>query len=494
MSEKRYWEIAWDIHPNSNSLQAMPQPNYKLPAKWEVVPKTVDEETISEKMLELLTRPRLGFGDPIDKSFPKTVHNIGSLGAGGAERQLVNFLIEMSKRGHHNQTLLTVYPPEGAAGHYAPLLSEHNIQLKTNNSPVTKAGIKIIRDNFEIVQAIKSIPFSLNAWVLDLWVELSLERPAIAHFWLDHSNIWGGIAAVLAGVPKVILSGRNVNPSNFPYLYTDYMKPWYTWLMACDNVHMLNNSTEGAESYAAWLDLPRDRIDVVLNGVNLEHLSPANSEERAQIRTSLNIPMDVPVVVGAFRLSEEKRPELFVETFAKARESHPTIHAVHMGEGPYLDAVRAKVESLGLKDCFHLLGRRSDLAKVVTSMDVLLHTAFWEGTPNVVLEAQQLCMPIVVTDAGGTKDAAYHGKTGYCVPKHDEAALAVRLTEVLADLQKWRESAKAGQDFVRDRFSVERMVNDTLRVQKLGLENLPLHPKLIRPKGLLARWWYELVN
>ena len=40
-------------------------------------------------------------------------------------------------------------------------------------------------------------------------------KPAVVHAWLDWSNVRAGIAAVLAGVPRIILSGRNLNPSNF---------------------------------------------------------------------------------------------------------------------------------------------------------------------------------------------------------------------------------------------------------------------------------------
>lgn len=494
MSRDRYWEIAFDLFPQSNAVQVLPRPGFDPDAVFPGLPRTVDGETISPKMLELLARPVHATAAQKSARFPSTIHNIGSLGAGGAERQLVNFLIEQAGRGHPDQTLLTVYPLEGAGGHYAPLLRAHNVKLAVNNSPVLEEGVEFMRRNFEIVQAIKSIPFTLNAWVMDLWVEYALRRPAIAHHWLDHSNIWGGIAAVLAGVPCVVLSGRNVHPGNFPYLFTDYMRPWYTWLTACPQVHLMNNSTPGAASYADWIGLDPARIDVVLNGVNLAHLEPATAAERDQIRDAIGVPRDAPAVVGAFRLSEEKRPELFVETVARARARHPDLHAVLMGEGPYLAQVQEKVAALGLGECFHAIGRRSDLPKVMTAMDVFLHTAFWEGTPNVVLEAQQLGLPIVVTDAGGTQDAAHHGVTGYRVPKDDTDQLAGRLIEVLGDLPGWRERAKAGPAFVRDRFGIAGMVDRTEAVQRRGLAACPL-PEPRRPvRTGLGGLWDRLVR
>src|SRR5262249_40895474 len=155
-------------------------------------------------------------------------------------------------------------------------------------------------------------------------------------------------------------------------------------------VQFLNNSAAGAKSYADWLDVPADRFEVIVNGVDFTHLEAASAEERRRLRAEIGVPADAISVVGAFRMSDEKRPLLFVDTFARAAEQNPSLHAVLMGEGPLLGAVKARARQRGVAERFHAIGRRTDLPKVLSSMDVFLHTAWWEGTPNVVLEAQQL--------------------------------------------------------------------------------------------------------
>lgn len=459
----RYWEIAWDIFPQSGEVQVLPRPERVGPPSLGLTGfDPVDGMEIPPKVVELLNRPVDVTGYDLTANFPKTLHLIGSLGAGGAERQLVNLLGKLNDRGHHDQTLLTVYPLEGAGGHYAPYLREHEVRLKVNNQPIREEGVELIRNNFEIVQAIKAMPMSFNAWVMDLWVDIALERPTVVHCWLDHPAIWGGMAALLAGVPGVVLSGRNVHPLNFPYLATDYMRPYYTWMVKSPRVHLNNNSRPGAESYAEWIGMDVEDIKVVLNGVNLGHLKGASAEERKALREEIGVPQDAPAMVGAFRLSEEKRPELFVETFARAKQKHPDLHAVLMGEGPYEAAVRATAERLGVADSFHHVGRRTDLPKVMTAMDVFVHTAFWEGTPNVVLEAQQLKMPVVVTDAGGAVHAVADGETGFLVEKEDTDRLAEALIEVLDDLETWTRKAEAGPEFIARQFGVDRMVDEML--------------------------------
>src|SRR5690606_20868387 len=159
------------------------------------------------------------------------------------------------------------------------------------------------------------------------------------------------------------------------------------------------------------------KFDVIVNGVNPSHLHAATPQERAEVRRELNLPQDAPVVVGAFRMSDEKRPLLFVETFARTLRSRPHAHAALMGLGPTLGDVQQRARDLGVLERFHCLGRRSDLPRVMSAMDVFRHTAWWEGTPNVVLEAQQLCLPVVVAKAGGAEDAVDHGRTGFLVER-----------------------------------------------------------------------------
>lgn len=406
---------------------------------------------------------------PALTALPRTLHCIGSLGAGGAERQLVNLLIELERRGHHEQSLLTTNPLEGDHAHYVHLLQSHRVPVRATNQVISEEGVAHLRNNPDVVELLFQLPEDFNSWSIDLWVEMMIDKPQVAHLWLDHLNIWGAPAALLADVPAVILSTRNVHPGNFPYLHAPYMRQWYIWLERCQRVHFINNSHPGAHSYAEWIDVPTSRLTVVLNGVNFSHLEPATAAERSAIRKAIGIPDAAPAVVGAFRMSDEKRPLLFVDTCAAAMKAHPAMHAVLMGEGPLRQAVADRATELGIADRFHLLGRRKDLPKVMSSMDAFLHTAWWEGTPNVVLEAQQLMLPVVVAKGGGAADAVLHGQTGMLIEREDEAGLADALTGVLADLETWRSLARMGPHFVGERFGLGRMVDETLAVQRAAL-------------------------
>lgn len=481
----RYWDVANQLFPHWRESHSS--------SHWrDVIRQLVSHDFagVRDETIDLDVAAALAGQTSIaphqSEDWPRTLHCIGSLGAGGAERQLVNLLIELADRGHSNQTLLMMHPLEGEGAHYLPLLSSHAIDLRVNNQPIREEGIELIRRNEEMVQLIRRMPNSFNAWTFDLWVDISLARPNVAHFWLDHCNIWGAPAALLAGVPSVVVSTRNVHPANFPYLYAPYMHPWYVWMAQCPRVHFINNSHEGARSYAQWMNVPPSRLEVVLNGVNLGHLDATSPVERAKVRAEIGIPKHATSIVGAFRMSDEKRPLLFVETFAKAAQRFPEIHGVLMGEGPLKDVVAQRAKELGVADRFHLLGRRTDLPRVLSSMDVFLHTAWWEGTPNVVLEAQQLKLPVVVTRAGGATDAVDHGRTGLLVDREDEEGLATALLSILSNLDRWKHQALAGPSFIEERFSIKQMVNLTYDIHRRSLQR-PVLPRICRPEELKSR-------
>ncbi len=461
----RYWDIAHQIFPGTRPSQTSSFWRRQIQRLLaEASPGNDPGSVIDGQLIAAMMGPARRKPFSID-GWPKTVHCIGSLGAGGAERQLVNLLTTLHQRGHDQQTLLTINPLQGDEAHYSNLLARHDIKIRTNNMPIREEGVELIRANPEKVDLLKRISPAFNAWSLDIWVELSLLAPDVAHFWLDHSNIWGAPAALLADVPSVILSTRNVHPENFPYLYMPYMRPWYSLLEKCGRVHFINNSVAGSASYAEWLGVPRDRFHTVLNGVDLSQLRRVDVAERMKVRVELGIPTEAPAIVGAFRFSEEKRPLLFVESFAAALQRHPSAYAVLMGDGPLRGEIERRIETLGLAGRLMLLGRRNDLARIMSSMDVFLHTAWWEGTPNVVLEAQQLCLPVVVSDGGGSADAVDHLRTGLLVDRNDEKAPARALVEILDHLQDWSIRARRGPEFIAERFSIDRMCDETLAIQ-----------------------------
>jgi glycosyltransferase involved in cell wall biosynthesis len=67
---------------------------------------------------------------------------------------------------------------------------------------------------------------------------------------------------------------------------------------------------------------------------------------------------------------------------------------------------------------------------------------------------------VVATDVGGVAEVVRDGASGFVVPSGDAAALAARVGTLLDDAEAARGMGLAGREWVRARFSSERLVDD----------------------------------
>ncbi len=396
----------------------------------------------------------------------------GNLSPGGAERQVVYTMTGLQRRGFHDIQLLcdTLEPgrPE-KFDFYLPRLHDAGIRVET----IRKATLDDVEPDdaiWTLREFAHRLPAELLADIVALYREFRLRQPEVVHAWLDWSNTRAGIAAALAGVPKILVSGRNLNPTNFN-LYQPYMDPAYTALCELANVVFVNNSRAGADDYAKWLGLEPERIRVIHNAVDFGDRRRSSPAEIIAVRRELRIPPAAPVVGSAFRFEEEKRPIFWLETAAIIARRFPEARFVLFGQGSMRSRMIEAARRLGLRDRLLMPGVRDDILSAISMLDLFLLTSAGEGLPNVLLEAQWVGTPIVTTDVGGAREAIFDGRTGFVGPNDDADAIASLACRVLADPDFRARTATAGPAFVRRRFNMARMLDETIALYGLSGAN-----------------------
>ncbi len=392
----------------------------------------------------------------------KVVHYIGQLGPGGAERQLSNLVIYLRDHGI-DSSVLTI-SLEGTDGHYYAYLHDHKVPVKVVQPCPLDDLRKKLPDNPQLnFTMLELIPDFLQWHILGLVNELLSLKPDVLHCWLDYSNIIGGFAGLIAGIPRIVLSGRNLNPTHFPTMNTFGFVELYKILLKSNRIVLTNNSKVGAKDYAEWLTLPPGRITVIHNGIDFTQLDPVEEQSRKNIRDSFGIDKEAPLVVGILRLSPEKRPFDFIDVIEKVKEEIHTLKVLLIGTGILTDEVRAYINQKNLEETIILLSRRNDVYSLIKASDIVLHTAEIEGTPNVLMEAQYLRVPIVAANAGGTREVLSHKMSGL-VPVGDIKGLTSNVVKLLLDRKKAKKLGKAGHDFIKKRFPVGEMADKYLKV------------------------------
>lgn len=395
---------------------------------------------------------------------PKVCAAIGTLGPGGAERQLVTTLLGLKDRFDVDLEVVVMYLDEEWQRFFLPVLTAAGIEVVKVSRDLRAGDLAAMRDPIagRLGSAVARLLPAELSHVLGYCAIWLARRPDVVHLWLDEVNIKAGLAASLCGVARVVLSMRSVNPSHFVF-YQPYMRSGYRVLLQRPEVHALNNSSIGALDYAHWLGVDPQTITVVRNGVDFSRLTPQGGRDAARVayRQRHEIPADTFVMGGVMRLTEEKRPLLWLEAAAIVAQSRRDIRFLLVGDGTQRPQVEARIDALGLRQRVTLVGHEHKPFDSMAAMDVLLLSSIFEGSPNVLIEAQALGVPVVTMPAGGAVEVVEHGRTGWIAASGTATEAAQYVINMAADRELYARVSAAAPAFVRARFDVDRMIEET---------------------------------
>lgn len=188
------------------------------------------------------------------------------------------------------------------------------------------------------------------------------------------------------------------------------------------------------------------KLRVVYNGVDLEQFHPRSRSlpETAELKASLGIPEQSPVVLYVGQIGMRKGIDVLVESFGLILESVPKAHLLIVGERHSQKQEAIEYAEKAWRACFpffgrvHWLGRRSDVPELMAAADILLHPARQEPLGRVLLEAAASGLPIVTTLVGGSPEIlGCNDSFDLLCKKDDAAAIAARVCQLLTDDRIW---------------------------------------------------------
>ena len=190
-------------------------------------------------------------------------------------------------------------------------------------------------------------------------------------------------------------------------------------------------------------------IECIPNGVPIPPPLPA--EERERRRNELGIGPDELAILAVGRMTPQKRPLLFLEIAGRIAGAVPNAKFFWIGDGPLAAEWDARAMALGLSPRAQRLGWRDDVAALLGSGDLLLHTAEYEGLPLAILEAMAAGLPAAVSDSLYREMPFLDESNSICVS--DEAALIA----VLRDPAELARRAKAAAALAAANYSTDAM-------------------------------------
>jgi len=396
----------------------------------------------------------------------RIIFAVGSLGPGGSERQIVNTLSGLDSRGGMDLTLLHTMPMQPPHDFYRGRLASTFVDIVQLDplhlrSPSEWATDPHVAPLAKLVGSHHPLGSEIIAYVL----AFRERRPGVVHAWLDAINVTAGIAAVIAGVPRIVLSCRSSSPRHFQ-LYEPYMAPSYHLLARCPRVTLLNNSIAGARDYERWLGIKSGVVRVIYNGIDFSEMPPRDllAARRVEYRRRVGISETAFVVGTVIRLSEEKQPLLWLEASANVARRNPSAEFLLVGDGPLREEVEKAARRLALTGRLRIVGHERDALSAMAAMDVFLLTSRMEGLPNVLIEAQALGLPVVAVSAGGVPETYEEGITGIGIVDADASHLADAIMRFATDPALRATACEQAPELVRERFGIDRLIRQTMAV------------------------------
>lgn len=219
---------------------------------------------------------------------------------------------------------------------------------------------------------------------------------------------------------------------------------------------------DAAASFAAETGVGLRRFDVLYNGVDADRFRP--STNRDALRGELGFDAGAFIVGAVGRLDPIKNYGLLLDAVATLRRtagatSSRPLAVWFVGDGPEEASLRERAKAQGVEDVVRLLGRRSDVPRLLAAMDVFVLTSLREGMSNAILEAMACGVPVIATDVGGNREMIVDGRTGWLIESGDAAALASAIGRLAGDAAARRAMGECGRERVESMFSLPRMMD-----------------------------------
>ncbi len=204
--------------------------------------------------------------------------------------------------------------------------------------------------------------------------------------------------------------------------------------------------------------LPRDRLRVVPNGIDVRRTEPTPAHD--------------PLVVGTAGILEHRKGiDVLIEACSRTKKP---VRLEVFGEGSLRNELERQASEAGVDAVFH--GDVAGFRDRLPELDIFVLASRDENLPMALLEAMAAAVPVISTRVGGVTELIEDGVSGLVVEPEAAAAVAAAIDSLAADELFRERIARAGGRRVAEQFSQEVMAR----------QMVDLYEELCRPTAVEA--------
>jgi len=166
------------------------------------------------------------------------------------------------------------------------------------------------------------------------------------------------------------------------------------------------------------------------------------------------------------RLSVLKGVQHLIEAFRTIKKEYTNLKLAIVGTGEYEGYLRNL--AYGIDDIV-FTGYADALAikkSLYENCVAVVVPSSYEGLPMVILEAMACKKAVIASDVGGIPLLVRHGKNGFLAKPEDSRSLEKFVRILLEDPDLRKNMGSFGRKLAEEKFTVDKMVSETLRVYK----------------------------
>lgn len=346
-----------------------------------------------------------------------------SLGAGGAQRQLVGLAIMLKEKGY-DVKVSTYYDID----FYKKQLDDAGVPNELiPGADNTKKRILAVRSYFKKEHAD--------------WVIAYQETPSLV----------ACAAKVLGCNYKLMVSERNTTQvvgmnervRFFLYRWADAIVP----------------NSYSQEKYLAehhpWM---KRKLKTITNFVDLEHFNVVERKKR-----------DVPEIAIAASIWESKNTLGFIDAVAELAKKGHKFHVSWYGKTEsdieYFNKCQSKIEDYGVQEYIELKEKTKQIKTVYQTADFFCLPSFYEGTPNVICEAISTGLPVACSDVCDNSIYVHEGVNGFLFNPLDTASIANAFKKMLSvDITEYAKLSTSSRAIAEEKLSQARFINEYIEI------------------------------
>lgn len=350
----------------------------------------------------------------------RILHLITGLEIGGAEMMLLKILPRMQDVFDNRICCIMGHGPIGG-------------KLEEAGVPVYYLNLKNIFD-FSVISRFRKI--------------IKEFKPDVLVTYLIHADLFGRILGRIFGIKKIICSVRVklIQIKYLPLLFLDAITaPLVT--------HYHFNSQSVANMYRKFFFLPKTKITVIPNGLEIENYD--KHVDNQQKKEDLGVPRDKIIIGCVAKLRKQKGHKYLVSAFAEVLKNNPNVFLLLIGDGEERENIEKQIENLSISDDVLLLGNRNDISELLQIIDIFVLPTLFEGMSNALMEAMAVGKPIIATDIPENRELIENKKNGILVSIKNPKKISIAIDDLINNVDKRNIISSAAKDKILAFYNID---------------------------------------